>query len=176
MKKLTVALLTLPVLLAGAASFAGMQQHDGYNKCDRDGDMKRYEHGDHHTNRMEWMSKRLELTDVQQQEMQKLFEGKQKQHQTMREQMQSLHQATRDIDPSAADYDKRLADAKKAASEMAVSKIDQMVSMRTEMSKILTAEQLSKMDAMKQHHREGKGDSHAKHHNDSHRMQPEPQE
>lgn len=166
MKKLTVALLTLPVLLAGAASFAGMQQHDGYNKCDRDGDMKRYEHEDRQSNRMEWMSKRLELTDVQQQEMQKLFEGKQKQHQTMREQMQSLHQATRDIDPSAADYDKRLADAKKAASEMAVSKIDQMVSMRTEMSKILTAEQLSKMDAMKQYHGEGKGDGYGKHHMD----------
>lgn len=176
MKKLTIALVTLPLILAGAASFAGMQQHEGQNKCDRDHDMKRYNYADRESNRMDKMSKHLELTEAQQQEMQKLFEGKQKQHQAMREQMQSLHQTTRDINPAAADYDKRLADAKKAASEMATNKIDQMVNMRAEISKILTAEQLSKMDEMKQQHRKAKGDGYDKHHKDGHGMRVQPQE
>ena len=163
MKKFTIALITAPILLAGAAAFAGMQHHDGDEKCDR-GDGKGHEdrmnkedREDRADRMVERMSKRLELSDEQQVSMKKLFDDKKAQHQTMRTEMQSFHQAMRTLDPAAADYDKNLAEAKRIAADLAVNKVDQKVSMKAELSKILTAEQLSKFEDMRERHGEGYG-------------------
>lgn len=173
MKKLTIALFTLPVLLAGTAVIAGMQHHDeGYSKCDKGEKMHKGDRKDRENHRLEKMSEQLGLSDSQQEEMQKLFENKKDQRQEMHSQMRNLHQATRNLDPDAADYKARLAETKQAAADMAVSKVDQQVSMRTEMAKILTADQLSKLEEM----RDRSGKEHGKHRGEGHEKRPQPQE
>ncbi len=166
MKKLTIALITAPILLAGVAAFAGMQHHEGNDRCDR-GDGKGHEYRmnksdseDRAERMVERMSKQLELNDEQQVAMKKLFDGQKEQYQIMRTEMQSFHQATRNLDPAAADYDKNLTEAKRIAADLAVKKVDQKVSMRAELSEILTAEQLSKFEDMRERHGEGNGHKH----------------
>lgn len=173
MKKLTLALLALPVLLTGTAVIAGMQQHDGgFNKCDQGEKMQKGDRTDRENNRLEKMSKQLGLSDSQQEEMHKLFNSKQEQRQEMHAQMRNLHQATRTLDPSAADYKERLAETKAAAADMAVSRVDQHVGMQTEMAKILTADQLSKLEKM----RDGFGEERNKHRGEGDGKRPQPQE
>ncbi|WP_028468503.1 Spy/CpxP family protein refolding chaperone [Neptunomonas japonica] len=159
MKKLTIALLTLPALLVGTTVIAGMQ-HDGFSKCDRDGKMEKHAQKDRSNYMVKKMSKKLGLSDSQQEEVQKLFSSKHEQRQEMHTQMRTLHKATRDLDPNAADYDQQLAKTKKAAANMAVSKIEQQVYMKAEMAKILTAEQISKFEDMRARFGEGRGKHH----------------
>ncbi|SFF83296.1 Spy/CpxP family protein refolding chaperone [Neptunomonas qingdaonensis] len=172
MKKLTIAMITAPILLAGAAAFASMHNNDDNEKCDRghghghEDRMHKSDKGDRAERMVERMSKRLELSDEQQVAMKKLFNDKQEQHQTMRTEMQNFHQATRNLDPNAADYDKSLAEAKRIAADLAVKKVDQKVSMKAELSKILTAEQLSKFEDMRERHGEGHGKKHGYKHGD----------
>jgi len=162
MKKLTIALCTLPLLLVGTSVIAGMQ-HEGFSKCDRDGKMEKHDQKDRSKYMVKKMSKKLGLSDTQQEEVQKLFSSKHEQRQEMHTQMRTLHKATRDLDPSAADYDQQLAQTKKAASDMAVSRVEQQVNMKTEMAKILTAEQMSELEEMRGRFGEGRG----KHHGES---------
>ncbi|BBB28173.1 Spy/CpxP family protein refolding chaperone [Neptunomonas japonica] len=159
MKKLTIALLTLPVLLVGTTVIAGMQ-HEGFSKCDRDGKMEKYDQKDRSKYMVKKMSKKLGLSDTQQEEVQKLFSSKHEQRQKMHTQMRTLHQATRDLDPNAADYDQQLAKTKTTAADMAVNKVEQQVNMKTEMAKILTEEQMSKLDDMRANFGEGRGKHH----------------
>lgn len=172
MKKLTIALITAPILLAGVAAFAGMQHHGDDEKCDRghgNGHEKRMDKSDREdrADRMlERMSKRLELSDEQQVAMKTLFADQKEQRQTMRSEMQSFHQAMRNLDPAAADYDTNLTEAKRIAADLAVNKVDQKISMKTELSKILTAEQLSKFEDMRERHGEGHGKKHGDKHGD----------
>ena len=159
MKKLTIALCTLPLLLVGTAVIADMK-HEGFSKCDRDGKMEKYAQKDRSKYMVKKMSKKLGLSDTQQEEVQKLFSSKHEQRQAIHTQMRTLHKATRDLDPSAADYDQKLAQTKKAAADMAVSKVEQHVNMKTEMAKILTAEQMSKFEEMRGRFEEGRGKHH----------------
>lgn len=172
MKKLTIALLTLPTLLIGSVVIAGMQQGEGFSKCDRSEKMYKNDYKDRGNHMLTKISNQLELSDTQQEEMQKLFNNKQDQRQEMHAKMRNLHQATRNLDPSASDYTTRLADTKKAAADMAVSKVDQHVSMQTEMAKILTPDQLSKLDKM----RDSFGKERGKHHGEGYGQRAQPQE
>lgn len=168
MKKLTIALLTLPVLVLGTTVIAGMQ-YEGSGKCDQGKKMHKNDHKDRADYMLKKMSKQLALSETQEEEMQKLFNNKQDQRQAMHAQMRNLHQATRTLDPSAADYATRLADTKKAAADMAVSRVDQHASMQTEMAKILTPEQLSKLDKI----RDGYGMGHGKHYREGYEKRDE---
>ncbi|WP_372739933.1 Spy/CpxP family protein refolding chaperone [Neptunomonas sp.] len=174
MKKLTIALISLPILLAAAASYAGMQHSEGYGKCDRDGGMYKHDRNSNKNRMIERMSEKLDLSETQQQDLQQLFESKQAQRQEMHKQMRSLHQATRNLDPSAADYDQRLSEAKQAATELAVNKIDQKVDMKAAMANILTADQLSKMEKMRDG--SGSGKEHGKHRGEGYEKRTQSQE
>jgi len=171
MKKLTIALLTLPVLALGTTVIAGMQ-HEGYSKCDQGAKMHKNDHNERAGHMLKKMSKQLELSETQEEEMRNLFSKKQDQRQAMHAQMRNLHQTTRNLDPGASDYATRLADTKKAAAELAVSKVDQHVSMRTEMAKILTPDQLSKLESMRDNSKQKYG----RHHGEGDEKRSQPQE
>ncbi len=171
MKKLTIALLTLPVLALGTSVIAGMQP-EGFSKCDRSAKMHKSDHNERADHMLKKMSKQLELSETQEEEMRNLFSKKQDQRQEMHAQMRNLHETTRNLDPSASDYATRLADTKKAAAELAVSKVDQHVSMQTEMAKILTPDQINKLDKM----RDGFGKEHGKHYREGDEKRSQSQE
>ena len=172
MKKLTIALLALPVLLTGTAVIAGMQQNEGFSKCDQGEKMHKNYDKDRANHMLRKISKQLDLSDTQKEEVRKLFDNKKEQRQDMHSKMRNLHQATRTLDPNAADYEKRLAETKQAAADMAVSRVDQHVNMRSEMAKILTTDQLDKFEKM----RGGFGEERSKHRGEDYGKQSKPQE
>lgn len=149
MKKLTMALIALPILAIGTTTIAGMKYASDDDRCERG---ERYSQEDRQKRNpdkmVERLAKKLELSQTQKNEVKQLFITKQQQRETMREQMQSLHKTLRGLDPSAADYASALAQAKQKAALMAESKIDERMHMKAAMQKILSPEQMAQFEEM----------------------------
>jgi len=155
MKKTMITLLTIPALMMGTFALADGKyknddcegqrgdKHAKYDKHDERG-----ESGDRMIKRM---SKRLDLSEEQQTSLADLFKSRAEQHTSMRDKTRSLHDTLRGLDSSSETYAKDLQSAKELAASLAVEKIDERASMRTDIAKILTPEQLAKFeDGMKQ--------------------------
>lgn len=148
MKKAIITLITIPAIAFGAAALADMKGHGGpfgdkdkSERCDR-------EKGDRGERMLKRMSKKLDLTDEQKVAVGKLMEEKRDQKVASKDKMVELHKAIRDLDPTADNYTQQLNKAKQTAADMAMQRVDSKASMKAEMQKILTGEQLAKLDEM----------------------------
>ncbi len=109
--------------------------------------------GSHHamkaTKRHNILSKKLALTAQQQTQIKALFQAQRTAHKAAAGIRKPLHQAIRNLDPKADDYAQKLVQVKQQAGLAASQKIDDMLAMQQSMKKILTAEQLLKMQELR---------------------------
>ncbi len=153
LKRRTIALMTIPtMLLIGAFNVA----HAANTQPGNWQQSKHYAEnrgGSHHAMRaskkLNILSKKLALTAQQQAQIKVLFQAQRTAHKAAAGDQQPLHQALRNLDPKAADYAQKLAQVKQQAGLAASQKIDDMLAMQQSMKKILTAEQLLKMQEMR---------------------------
>ena len=162
MKFKSIAMLSLPaIFLAGTFTSLQVQAQDNDQKKGH-----RYEQGNkgQHSERMlKRLSKKLDLTEQQQTDLKALFDSKKDASEGKRESRQALHEAVRNLDPNAADYAAKLAQVKQQAGLAAQNKIDSMMEMRQGLQKILTPEQFTKMQTLKNKRGEhGKRGKHGK--------------
>ncbi|EPJ49884.1 MAG: hypothetical protein OFPI_22030 [Osedax symbiont Rs2] len=109
--------------------------------------------------KLQMLTEKLSLTSAQQAEIKALFEKQQQTREASGEQRKALHQSIRDLDANAPDYAQKLAAVKQQAGLSAGNKIQQMISTRQAMQKILTPEQQELMKQMRGEKR-GKRGSH----------------
>ena len=149
----TIALMAIPsMLLIGAfnVAHADNTQPGNWQKSEHYAENR----GDNHrtmraTKKLNILSKKLALTAQQQTKIKALFQAQRTDHKAAAKNRKSLHQAIRNLDPNAGDYAQKLAQVKQQAGLAASQKIDDMLAMQQSMKKILTAEQLLKMQELR---------------------------
>ena len=154
MKKTLITLLAIPTLMMGTLALADGKHKgddcqgprgDKHGKIDKKGDR-----GEPGERMIERMSKRLDLSKEQQDSLADLFKDRAEQRQAMMDKTRTLHETLRDLDSTSDTYNQDLQSAKELAASLAVEKIDERASMKADIAKILTPEQLDKFeDAMK---------------------------
>ena len=161
-------LIAVPTLMAiSTFSLAHSDSHKEDDFKKHGSSEYRGKHGARNPERMlKKMTKALDLTEQQQTELKAAFESQKSVMDANKESRKSLHDAIRKLDVNAADYSAQLATVKAQAGLAAQTKIDNLMSMKQQLAKILTSEQLEKLEEMKMKKGQEKGKRKGKHNQD----------
>lgn len=137
------------VAILGVSTFASISYADG-KRCGRGGD-----HGQYSEHMVERMSKHLELSSNQTQQLKEIFANSQKVD--SREQMKDMRKAMMALDPTSPGYDAEVDKLAKQAADTAALKVRLTAEQQQQIAAILTDEQREKAQEMKQRMMEKRG-------------------
>lgn len=158
------------IAIAGALSISSIAQAGPH--CNKLGDGKHgYKHDSKHGSiqgkrhrfnhrkspefmqkRLDRMTKKLELSDIQKQHVQALIKNHRNTIKPLRNEKYSLRKEMRRLDPSASDYSAKLADIANRKAELVRQITIAQGNKRQQMAQILTDEQRAKRKAMRARH------------------------
>jgi Spy/CpxP family protein refolding chaperone len=103
------------------------------------------------------MSERLALDDSQKASVEAIFERSRPAHQALRERSREHRKAMKALDPASADFSTQAQALADEAATLARDRVLQRTQMQSELSAVLTPEQMSKMKAGRHHKGHDKG-------------------
>lgn len=166
MRKQIIIGITAAIIGAGALTAGIASAHDKERCGDRGegrhGKHEQMEDGKHADKRLHAMTKKLGLSEAQQEQMKELFKDRREEMRDQREQMREMYTAMRDLDVNAADYDQQVAALVATAQDNTAEMITMRAEQKKELFAILTPEQQEKLMEM-DHERPRHGDKKPRH-------------
>lgn len=156
MKKVIITLMAIPAIAFGTAALAEKGHGGPFGGKDKSERCERGDKGERAEKMLNRMADKLDLNAEQKIAVGKLMKEKRDHKAASKDKMVELHKNIRDLDPTSDNYQQELNKAKQTAADLAMQRVDSKASMKAEMQKILTGEQLAKlekvMDKMEKRH------------------------